>query len=390
MDIEAGVLQGNAVVMAEARLGEKKLLRLGGKVVASWRELGPPDIWERGQIQDNLTGQRENHRNLQLLCVGLAHVSEIEKGPILRVAKIADMIPFMATNTLDQVVTSHTRKVATSARRKTPAFTNLEKASLARNNIQVDDAPVELDELFPRFDPAAMTTAYQDEKLGFTLPALFAFDLQGESAERMVSLQDKVRFSGHNKNSREVTLNQHALPLWKAINEAEIEHARQRGAWSQLAILSFYLLLGCSAMLFLAWQSNDEHVSPFGALPTSMLIGLAAGAILGVMGLFFFLRKQSQITPGRDLAFRVAFEGLIPDKVRRNIELHREKFDAMYLVCDVANSWAVDASPRPLNRDPLVVGEVSEGLKKPVYYLVDQFDLTPIEDHTVAEWTAKS
>ncbi len=294
----------------------------------------------------------------------------------------------MAINTLERVVASHTKKVVADARQAAIAqLTKLEKAAFASRKIDLGEPPTELDALFARFDPKAMTTVYQDEKLGLALPALFAFDLKSEKASRKVRLDNGIEFFGH-PGSEERILNEHARPVWKAILKAEAAKDEPREKWSLLSVLSGVILIGTILLVIstpaLLFEANRaELTSP----PMLVVYGVASAALLGM---FVSTSRLNRLPAPRAMRFTVAFDGVIPDHVRQTIARTEHHFSAMYLVCDVANAWSMEEVPRRINRDPLVIGEMKSAEGKTIYYLVDQFDLTPIEEHTIAEWTAKA
>ncbi len=255
-------------------------------------------------------------------------------------------------------------------------MSNLERAALIRKNVVLEAQPTALDARFPRFDPTAMTTAYRDEKLKLNLPALWAFDLESDTVEREIGILDEdITFTRDWED--ETVLNLHSVPLWEALSKTKTRNTQKNEAVGQLT-----MCLVVSSVLAFCVDTQFSFSPKTDALIFLLAIGLFIATLFTGS---IFLRTYAK----RGMIFRVAFEGLIPDRVRRNIERNRQHFSSILLVCDVTNSWGLKFA-NPVNLDPLVVGAVAVKGKKTLYYLIDQFDLTPIEDHTAAEWTARA
>jgi hypothetical protein len=288
-------------------------------------------------------------------------------------------------NTLDGVVKSHTRKAAAAlmpSGRIPKARSALERAGKQGKAIKALEETSHLDARYPKFDPAAMLMTYRDEKLELTLPALFAFGLEDELPSRRVRfthLDDSIIFystepvgegeTARNKPNDDPAgaLNLRTRPIWEtAVQHLPFQKRRRVKGVYQVAAVGGILL----STVLLAYTASFWIAALLVAIILSLFAGFGPGTS----------------SPLETTQFTATFDGLIPDKVHAKIDAARGDFDSILLLCDVAGAWTMEQKVIPLPPDPLVLGVKRVGTES-FYYLIDQFNLTKLEDLVAAEWT---
>jgi hypothetical protein len=270
-------------------------------------------------------------------------------------------------NILDQVVRTHTQPKRAS--RPAPVdFKELTKLEAASPSVRraLAEVPSAAETRYPRFDPSAMSLSYYDKKLKLTLPALYAFDLDADSAEKKVTITQ--RRTRHDAKGYSCPLNWHGAPVWKSFERR----------LSRINLLHECTTPACAITAFIIGLGLLIHKPDLDAVFPATL---GIGALLRVAASLMF----SSLLKTEALIFRVTFDGLIPQKTKEKMKAAQKDFVGFLLVCDVTDAWSMEKVPRPFKLDPLVIG-VS---KDRGYFLVDQFDLTPIEELARAEWTTQ-
>lgn len=80
-------------------------------------------------------------------------------------------------------------------------------------------------------------------------------------------------------------------------------------------------------------------------------------------------------------SIRARFSGLLPDKTKAKMEGLKEHFGTNMFVVREAPEWKLETWIAPEKWDPLLVGVCGDGL-----WLLDDFDLTPLERIIKSEW----
>lgn len=76
-----------------------------------------------------------------------------------------------------------------------------------------------------------------------------------------------------------------------------------------------------------------------------------------------------------------SYTGVVPDETRKKIETAQKQFANVFIMAE-ATKWTTTEERQPILADPLVVGWDGADL-----WLIDQFDLTPIEKLIASEYT---
>jgi len=90
------------------------------------------------------------------------------------------------------------------------------------------------------------------------------------------------------------------------------------------------------------------------------------------------------------ITWRARWSGLLPPEIKDQIHKHSKTFDdKLYLLAE-PTSWEfkeekMPKPPRPVYKDPLLVGYAHGSL-----WLIDQFDVTPLERYVVSEFSTKA
>ncbi len=115
-----------------------------------------------------------------------------------------------------------------------------------------------------------------------------------------------------------------------------------------------------------------------------------AGLFIATAILFFTMLAHNS---GKKInfVFKHKFNGVIPKNVRENIKNVKRNFHEILLV-EEAYAWECDSEIVKVERnvDPLIIGVVSLGSRwdenpKKLYYLIDKFDVTPLENFIATE-----
>lgn len=105
-----------------------------------------------------------------------------------------------------------------------------------------------------------------------------------------------------------------------------------------------------------------------------------------VLGLLKSKAKASR-NHGIEFTLTCQFRGLIPHETKKKIKAAKENGIAVFIIAE-AKDWRLNAVITPPDRDPLVVGYVPEVDEK-VFWLIDAFDTTSVEDAMILELPSK-
>jgi hypothetical protein len=298
----------------------------------------------------------------------------------------------METNTLDHVVSSFTRRAVNIAKVSAIQLTGLERSTPEGQALHTQTQTNQLDQRYAKFDPAAMALTYEDAKLGITLPALSAFHVDAKTPSRSVfffSEGGTINMPSYLKKGKRDFKDEE----WDAVSDL---HVHTEHIWEKLRPAAFgrggrilTLITFAGAGVFIMGMIALIGMVAIAALTSLDLIGDNMGAIM--IGIFTGLAITGVSAIAKETynpkapCYTVTFGGFIPSATRAKIEAAKPDFDNILLVCDVANAWSIDEVSRSINLDPLVIG-VKEIENKKYYFLVDQFNLTKLEDHVAAEW----
>jgi hypothetical protein len=159
------------------------------------------------------------------------------------------------------------------------------------------------------------------------------------------------------------------------------------------------LLRGVKLSLKEVWRlRGDDPVYPISTLVSFAFFVtiskiLWTGANMGPLGMLlagvavlvpWLLFLKTHRSP---LQIMTTFQGIIPQKTKEVIQEHKSRFDQIYILAEV-DSWRelhLERSlPSQLNVDPLVLGYINGSQH---FYVLDKFDITPLEHYVASEFT---
>lgn len=139
--------------------------------------------------------------------------------------------------------------------------------------------------------------------------------------------------------------------------------------WAVIASLSV-------AGLFYIIQLKHTGLIELGC---AVLIASIVGLLICVYITFEYLNNKISVSANCTASFR----GVIPEKVRENIRVATGTFGNDIFILTAAPQWQLNTDVEIKPRDPLVIG-----IKGSKAYLVDVFDLTPLEEYLRREFTS--
>lgn len=142
----------------------------------------------------------------------------------------------------------------------------------------------------------------------------------------------------------------------------------------------------------LAWRnllatSVKPLICALGILAPTILIGLQVGfshwmlinAATMVLAIIFGFMYYSEAR--HTISISTALNGLLPADAREAIRQNKGKFDKIYILAE-APEWKMNVDVY-IQKDPLIIGK-----KDDYYYILHQFDLTPLERWAEIEFSS--
>jgi hypothetical protein len=244
--------------------------------------------------------------------------------------------------------------------------------SIQRNNLFK-----KYDEKFKIFDPSCLKMKKYNKELKMIVPMFAVYDVNGDTEFRV---------------SQEVEYNQ-AGTLAKIKTKSTFfeEHFQNIMKIPLIAKYGFFLCRVVPVMLVVAAIITSGVIFlPDAIGPGTILLKYLAIVVSIAVGGFTicgFADKHFRSIHRSNI--RTQFTGVIPDEARDLIKNNAKDFDKILLISE-ANQWSTDKiiiPPQPV--DPLIIGrkEIAGVIK---YYLIGQFDPTPIEVYVNREFSVKN
>lgn len=155
-----------------------------------------------------------------------------------------------------------------------------------------------------------------------------------------------------------------------AANEKILEILRRHekiGIWKVFWVIAGLGALGMFALLtattIMPWWLNA-------------FVACVLGSLLGFLA---FVAPRADA----DIVLFTRFAGFIPGHIRQKIVESKGLFSEIFLIQEVdLRNWKATTIPKPRAADPLLVGK-----KNGVYYLIDRFDTTTLEEYMAREFS---